>query len=139
MRTRGRVSAAALAVAPVEIEAPPAPTPASPPAHVSAEAAAWWCSVVSDYDLEPHHLRLLEAACSAWDRMAQARGELAAHGKLTFTDEKGAIRAHPAVAIERDARIAFARLVRELDLDAGAPSEARRPPAILSNRRNGHA
>lgn len=71
--------------------------------------------------------------------MQQARAALASHGGLTFTDEKGTIRAHPCVAMERDARVAFARLVRELDLDAGALSEAPRPPAIHSNRRTPHA
>ena len=91
--------------------------------------------VLRDYALEPHHLRLLQAACEAWDRMGQARQALADHGRLTFTDERGTIRAHPAVAMERDARTAFARLVRELDLDAGAPSETPRPPALHSNRR----
>ena len=60
MGSRGKQSAAALAVVPPEIEAPPASTPAAPPSHLSGEAAAWWRSVVSDYDLEPHHLRLLE-------------------------------------------------------------------------------
>jgi len=68
--------------------------------------------------------------------MEQARDDLAKHGRLTFTDDKGTIKAHPAVAIERDARIAFARLVRELDLDAGSPADSR-PPAIGSNRRGG--
>ncbi|WP_199192757.1 P27 family phage terminase small subunit [Allosphingosinicella deserti] len=110
-----------------------------PPTHLSASAVEWWCAVMRDYTLEPHHLRLLQAACEAWDRMGQARDALAAHGGLTFTDERGTIRAHPAVAMERDARVAFARLVRELDLDAGAPSEAPRPPALTSNRREKHA
>jgi P27 family predicted phage terminase small subunit len=106
-----------------------------PPAHLSPEAAAWWRVVSADYSLEPHHLRLLQAACEAWDTMQMARRALADHGELTFTDASGNLKAHPAVAIQRDARIAFARLVRELDLDTGAPAEAPRPPAIRSNRR----
>lgn len=108
-----------------------------PPEHLSADAAAWWREVLRDYSLEPHHVRLLQSACEAWDRMAQARQALADHGGLTFTDERGVIRSHPCVAHERDARVAFARLVRELDLDTGPPAETRRPPALISNRRGG--
>lgn len=111
------------------------PNTYAPPEHLSDEAAGWWRDVMRDYSLEPHHRHLLRAACEAWDRMGQARTALADHGGLTFTDERGVIRAHPAVAMERDARIAFARLVRELDLDTGAPAETR-PPALTSNRRN---
>ncbi|WP_448658298.1 P27 family phage terminase small subunit [Sphingomonas sp. CJ99] len=110
-----------------------------PPEHLSPDAAAWWREVLRDYTLEPHHLRLLQSAAEAWDRMQQARATLADHGALTFTDERGVIRAHPCVAMERDARVAFARLVRELDLDAGAPAESPRPPALQSNRRKTHA
>lgn len=112
-----------------------------PPAHLSDNAAQWWREVLRDFSLEPHHLHLLQSACEALDRMAQARAELAAHGALTFTDARGVIKAHPAEAIERNARIAFARLVRELDLDAGAvagasaSASAPRPPALVSNRR----
>lgn len=137
MKHPGRKSAAELAIV------MPAPEPASigpaqrpePPEHLSDASAAWWRSVMEDYALEPHHLRLLQMACEAWDRAQQARQALADHGSLTFSDERGVIRAHPCVSMERDARIAFARLVRELDLDCGAPAESHRPPAILSNRR----
>ncbi|MDT7536175.1 hypothetical protein OVY48_22525 [Sphingobium sp. SA2] len=107
-----------------------------PPPHLSVEAAQWWQQVIADYDLEPHHVRLLQSAAEAWDRMQQARQALADHGALTFTGANGDLKTHPAVAIERDARIAYARLVRELDLDAGAPSESKRPPALHSNRRD---
>ncbi len=107
----------------------------APPAHLSPDAASWWRSVVADYDLEDHHLRLLQAAAEAWDRLQQARQALAEHGGLTFAKANGDLATHPAVAIERDARIGFARLVRELDLDAGAPSERSRPPPLGSNRR----
>jgi len=138
MTKPGRKSAAELAiVAPVE---PPKrstpPTTPDPPAHPSDEAGAWWRDVLRDFDLESHHVRLLQAASEAWDRMQQARQALADHGGLTFADPNGNIRAHPCVAMERDARVAFARLVRELDLDAGAPAERSRPPSLISNRRN---
>lgn len=136
MTKPGRPSAASLAIA------PPTPPPAPPrsnlppaPAHLSADAAAWWRLVVSDYDLEAHHLKLLQSAAEAWDRMQQARRAIADHGSLTFTDSSGNLKAHPAEPIERNARTAFARLIRELDLDAGAPAERSRPPAIYSNRR----
>lgn len=130
-----RKSAAALAVVVPTPEPPPATGASTPPPdHLSESARAWWGEVLRNFDLEGHHLRLLQSACEAWDRMTQAREALKLHGALTFTDDKGTIRAHPCVAIERDARVAFARLVRELDLDGGAPSE-RRPPALMSNRR----
>jgi P27 family predicted phage terminase small subunit len=90
--------------------------------------------VLADYDLEGHHLRLLQSAAETWDRLQQAR-EMIDRDGLTIQTGDGGLKAHPAVAIERDARLAFARLVRELDLDAGAPSGSPRPPALGSNRR----
>ena len=105
-----------------------------PPAHLAPETADWWCAVLGDYELEAHHLRLLRLACEAWDRCQQAREILDRDG-LTVPTGDGGLKAHPAIGIERDARTAFARLLRELDLDAEPPPDRARPPALRSNRR----
>ena len=104
-----------------------------PPSHLRPATAKWWNAVVGAFELEEHHLRLLQLAAEAWDRAEQARMLLAEHG-ITFTDRFGCPRARPEIAIERDSRIAFARLLRELDLDIEGPSGAARPPALRSNR-----
>jgi phage terminase small subunit len=99
------------------------------PAHLREPTKRWWRSVVKDYDLAPHHTRLLTAAAESWDRLQQAREALAKYG-LTYDDPKsGAPRSRPEIAVERDSRIAFARLLRELDLD-GEPEPTSRPPRV---------
>jgi P27 family predicted phage terminase small subunit len=119
MLQRGRKSAASLATLPVTAPEPPR-TLHSAPDHLSPAMKAWWNSIVAEIDLEPHRLRVLEAACSAWDRMVEARKAVAEHG-LTYSSKDGDPRPRPEVAIERDARIAFARLVRDLGLDTPIP------------------
>jgi phage terminase small subunit len=98
-----------------------------PPKHLRAETAKWFQSVTKDYELEPHHIRLLTLAAQSWDRAEQAREALAEHG-LTFEDRFHQPHARPEVSIERDSRIAFARLLRELCLDLEPPTS--RPPAL---------
>jgi len=108
--------------------------PPEPPAHLSPSARQWWQTTVERYVLEEHHLRLLQLACEAWDRAQKARAQLDEEG-LTMAGREGGIRPHPCVAIERDARLAVARLVRELDLDSEPPASERiGPPGLLSNR-----
>jgi len=109
-----------------------APASDGPPAHLEAATAAWFATVVADYELEPHHRRLLTLAAEAWDRATQAREQLARDG-ITFHDQNGNPRVHPCVAVERDARLAFARLIRELDLDAET-LPAPRPPRRAGTR-----
>ena len=96
------------------------------PRHLRRATAAWWRSVLRDYDLEEHHLRLLSAAAESWDRTQEAREALERHG-LTFEDRFGQPRVRPEVAIERDNRLAFARILRELDLDGEPLPDPRMP------------
>jgi P27 family predicted phage terminase small subunit len=112
-----------------------------PPSHLSQSAAAWWRSCVERFVLEEHHFRLLQLCCEAWDRAQAAREQIDREG-LTYSSPKGDLRPHPAIAIERDARLAVARLVRELDLDtepARDPLNDIRPPALPSNRGDARA
>ena len=44
-----------------------------PPKHLSAAAKTWWRELVGTYELEGHHLKVLRAACEAWDRLNEAR------------------------------------------------------------------
>jgi phage terminase small subunit len=90
------------------------------PAHLRPDTKAWWLHVHQDFSLEEHHSRLLTLAAEAWDRACQARELLAADG-IILGGREGGSRPHPAIAIERDSRLAFARLVAQLSLDGDAP------------------
>jgi P27 family predicted phage terminase small subunit len=102
------------------------------PKHLRKETQIWWCSVLDDFELDASGIKLLTKCAEAFDRSEQAREILLKDG-LTFLDSKGSPRAHPACAIERDSRIAFCRLLRDLDISDTAPGEGR-PPALRSNR-----
>ena len=102
------------------------------PRHLRKATKAWFRRVTGEYELDEHHVKLLILACEAWDRCQQARERIDADG-LTVADRFGQIKAHPCAAIERDSRIAFARLLRELGLDVTEPAEAPRSPVIHGN------
>ena len=86
----------------------------------------------TNWRLEQHHSRLLTMACTAWDRAEAAREVLVKDG-MVIGGRKAAVRPHPCIAIERDCRIAFARLVAQLNLD-GDPSEI--DPNVRAARRS---
>lgn len=98
-----------------------------PPKHLRTATKQWFSAVIDEFDLEPHHIKLLTRAAEAWDRGEQAREAIERHG-LTYSDRFGAPRARPEVAMERDSRTGFARLIRELALDVDEPPEAPRAP-----------
>jgi hypothetical protein len=113
----------------------PAETPkGKAPAHLKPATQRWFAAVLDEFELEEHHVKLLTLAAESWDRRVAARTALDTLG-LTFTDRFGAPHARPEIAIERDSRIAFARIVRELDLDVAPSAAPTRPPTLRSNRK----
>ncbi|MDW9545597.1 hypothetical protein GOA55_26005 [Sinorhizobium meliloti] len=106
------------------------------PAHLRSETRRWIRQILTDFDLESYHFRVLVKTAEAWDRSEQAREILASDG-LTVKDRYGTPKAHPCVAIERDSRTAFIRGIRELALDGVDAPEAPRAPrtADYGNRR----
>jgi phage terminase small subunit len=120
------------------VKAPPPPAPpetpsaTEPPSDLSDAAKAWWRAEAGEYELEAHHLRLLSEAARAWDRCQQARAIIDAEG-IVVRDRFGQAKPHPATAIERDARAAYMRAMRELDLD-GAPEPDPRPARLGRSR-----
>jgi hypothetical protein len=97
------------------------------PDHISPETRKWMRGILADFDLESHHFRQLVKTSEAWDRCEEARVILAKDG-LTVVDRYGTPKAHPCVGIERDARTAFFRGLRELALDGVDAPEAPRSP-----------
>ena len=80
---------------------------------LSDSARYFWDQVTEAYDVPPDGRRLLLLACQAWDRSQEAKAVLDSKG-VTYVDRFGTPRQRPEVAIERDSRLAFARLMRDL-------------------------
>jgi phage terminase small subunit len=89
--------------------------PPAAPEHLSAESRKLWRELTHEYELEPHELKTFRLALEALDRATQARKAIRRNG-LTYEDRFGAPHVRPEVGIERDARAAWARLMRELAL-----------------------
>ncbi|MBB2753352.1 UNVERIFIED_ORG: P27 family predicted phage terminase small subunit [Rhizobium aethiopicum] len=105
-----------------------------PPKHLDRTTAKWFKSVVDEWDLDDHHVRILTLACEAWDQVQTCREIIAINGH-TYRDRFEQPKERPEVSIMHNARLAFARLVRELDLDFDGGTDTARPPALRSNRR----
>ena len=108
--------------------------PPKAPAHLRNPTRKWFEQVLADYELEQHHVRLLPLAAESWDRSEQAREALAEHGLVSRIASVARARALKWRS-SATSRIAFARLIRELDLDVEPPPSPRRPAMLRSNRR----
>jgi hypothetical protein len=86
------------------------------PKHLGAEGKHLWSSIQAEYRIsDPGGLALLSTAAEAADRVASCRRLLDKDGEVLYV--RGVPRAHPAAAIERDARAALVRAIRYLNLD----------------------
>ena len=97
-----------------------------PPEHLSPAVQTWWREVLKAFAPEPHHLRLLQLAGEAWDRVQAARESLEANG-LVSIDRFDQPKPRPEAAIARDNSVLFARLLREMGLDITPKDESRLP------------
>jgi hypothetical protein len=93
--------------------APAAPAAVPPtPKGLSVASRALWREFHRQYDLvSAPALELLESALRSRDVAEQARATLEREG-LTFADSTGRPKAHPAAAIQRDARAVYVSTLR---------------------------
>lgn len=101
--------------------------PPAPPRHLREPGRDLWRTVVTDFVLQEHHLRVLLAACEARDRAASCREAIDSEG-ATVTDRWGQTKSHPLLAAERDSRAAFLAALRDLGLDIVPAGKPGRPP-----------
>jgi phage terminase small subunit len=105
--------------------------PLAPPPHLGEAGLRLWHDIQRSYAIDdPGGRALLAIACEAGDRLASCRLQLDRDGEVIMV--RGLPRAHPAAQIERDARSAQIRALKELRLDVeplrdkpGRPSGSR--------------
>ena len=102
------------------------------PKHLSVQARGLFEYISETFALETQDYMRLRAACEAWDRLQAARRRIAKDGDYVL-DRFDQLKAHPAVAVERDARVGFLRALREMGLDVlEDTTEAVRPPRVTA-------
>lgn len=97
-----------------------------PPKHLSLRAKKLWKMVDDEWLLDKNALIILMAALEAYDRYHQAKDLLDKEG-IVIDSPTGQRKKHPAVEVERIARIGFLRAWRMLGLDVEPPGEVGRP------------
>jgi P27 family predicted phage terminase small subunit len=95
------------------------------PAGLGSSGKRFWKRIVEAYELEEHHLALLQQACKCLDDLDEAGKALQEQGRY-FLDKYEQWKEHPAAGDARQLRGLFQRLVRELGLDLNDTES--RPP-----------
>jgi P27 family predicted phage terminase small subunit len=91
---------------------------------LSAEASALWLEITAGWELGPDGEAILRQACEALDRLREAQRILREEG-LVVQSARGALRAHPAVRIEVEARRALLAALAQLRLEGADEIRAR--------------
>src|SRR5262245_21296639 len=87
---------------------PPVSPPLAPvPAGLSREGGEIWDQLIREYDIhDAAGFHVLRVGLEAHDRMRQAQTTIDREG-ASVKDRWGQVRAHPLLAVERDARHTF--------------------------------
>jgi phage terminase small subunit len=110
------------------VSVPAAPSPVepeatrltSPPPHLEAPEALLFRQLVREFRIDDGgSVSLLTVAMEAHQRARRARERIDREGEV-INDRFGCLKAHPCIAIERDARDAYMRALRLLNLQPGA-------------------
>jgi hypothetical protein len=89
---------------------------AAVPEHLGDAGRQLWASIQDGYAIaDPGGRALLQTAAEAADRIASARRQIDEQGELLTI--RGIPRVNPLCAVERDARAALIRALKELHLD----------------------
>lgn len=99
------------------------------PKHLSKSSRDFFNNVSKNFELEDHHIKILMLACECLDRIKEARLQIEKDGAY-HTDRFGQPKSHPALQIEKDNKIIFDRLIRELNLDIEPTKELREKKQI---------
>ena len=89
--------------------------PQGPPEHLSGNAKRWWQSVFQEFELDHSGIELISLAAEALHLASTARDEIERDG-LIVVDRFGQQKPHPAIAIERDSSLRFAKLASAIGL-----------------------
>ena len=90
-------------------------TETAPPPHLSKKMKDFWTGVFERKNLQPHQVLILIKACEAHDRAEQARRILKKEG-LVYLDRFKQPRSRPEIAVERDSKALFAKLLSQVGL-----------------------
>ena len=110
----------------------PADDVPTPPRSLRAAGKALWRVVVEDFELEPYQLKMLFEACRCLDTIEAAERAIRKYG-VTVNGKFG-LKSNPACQTATQNRTVYARLMRELGLDA-IDVEAARPTPLYGGRR----
>jgi len=85
-------------------------------------------SVLREYKFDDtHDFRRLDLAAHCLDRIEECQAVIETEG-LFVLDRFEQKKEHPAVKCERDQKVVFCRIIRELNLDIETPKDSRPPP-----------
>jgi P27 family predicted phage terminase small subunit len=97
------------------------------PKHLTQEARRWWDKICAGWELDDPALLLLESGLESFDRMRQAQAVLKKEGAF-IRDRFNQRRSHPALLVERDAKLSLIKNLKALNLDLEPIQMPGRPP-----------